>query len=90
MIITILSLYISHIISNVPKTRLIDYLICMKRIIMLRHSFIHSFIHNLSGDTHIAHYSIYPFLHHQLILYEEMMNEPEQHIMMMDMWIDIK
>ena len=34
---------------------------------------IHSFIHNISGDTHIAHHSIYPFLHHQLILYEEMM-----------------
>ena len=66
---------------------------------MLHHSFIHSFIlsfiHNLSGDTHIAHYSIYPFLHHQLILYEEMMNEPEQHMMMMmdmmmmDMWMDL-
>ena len=56
----------------------------------------HSFIHNLSGDTHIVHYSIYPFLLHQLILYEEMMNEPEQHMimmmdmMMMDMWMDLK
>jgi len=56
----------------------------------------HSFIHNISGDTHIAHYSIYPLLHHQLILYEEMMNEPEQHMimmmdmMMMDMWMDLK
>ena len=52
-------------------------------------------IHKISGDTPIAHYSIYPFLHHQLILYEEMMNEPEQHIMMkdmmmMDMWMEIK
>ena len=50
-----------------------------------------SFIHNLSGDTHIAHYSIYPFLHHQLILYEEIMNEPEIHMMMMmiDMMMDM-
>ncbi len=40
----------------------------------------HSFIHNLSGDTLTAHYSIFSLIHHQLNLYEEMMNEPEQQI----------
>ena len=59
------TLYVSDIISNVPTTRLFDYLIGMKRIIMLRHLF----IHYISGDTHIAHYSIHPFLHHQLTLW---------------------